>query len=113
MFDGQPKQVIIYETAGGARPLDEWRATLRDRQGLARIDKRLAQLMRGSPGDYKSLGGGVYELRMDFGPGYRLYFAFAGQQIVLLLCGGDKSTQTANIADARDYWTDFQKRLGI
>ncbi len=111
MFDGQPKRVIIYAMADGTCPLDVWRAGLRGEEALARIEKRLNRLLRGNPGDYKSVGGGVYELRIDYGPGYRLYCAFAGQQLVLLLCGGSKATQNADIKNAQAYWEDYQKRV--
>lgn len=110
MFDGLPKETIVYHAATGVSPFDEWVARLRDRQTVARIQKRLIRLRAGNPGDYKAVGTGVYELRLDFGPGYRVYFAFFGQQVVLLLCGGDKSTQGSDIASAITYWEDFQKR---
>ena len=111
MFDGQPKEVIIYETADSAQPFHEWREALRDAQALARINQRVNRLMQGNPGDYKTVGEGVYELRIDYGPGYRLYFAFAGRQIVLLLCGGAKSTQAADIKQAKKYWQDYETRV--
>lgn len=111
MFDGQPKATIIYQTSTGIRPFDEWVKALRDRQALARIEKRLIRLRDGNPGDYKAIGMGIYELRIDYGPGYRVYFAFSGQQVVLLLCGGDKKTQTADIEKAGAYWNDFQERI--
>ncbi len=111
MFDGQPKEVIIYETADHVRPLDVWRTQLRDLAARARIEKRVNRLLQGNPGDYKSVGNAVYEMRIDFGPGYRLYFAFAERQIVLLLCGGSKATQAADIKDAQLYWDDYQKRV--
>jgi len=110
MFDGRPKELVLYETADGQRPLDVWRESLRDRQTRTIIVNRLQRLERGNPGDYKSVGAGVYELRIDFGPGYRLYFAFADQRLVLLLTGGDKSTQTADIKNACAYWEDYQAR---
>lgn len=113
MFDGQPKETIVYHAAPGVSPFDEWIAGLRDRQTVARIQKRLIRLRAGNPGDYKAVGAGVYELRLDFGPGYRIYFAFSGQQVVLLLCGGDKSTQASDIASAIAYWEDFQKGEGL
>jgi putative addiction module killer protein len=109
VFDGQPKEVFIYERADGGQPFHEWRKELRDTEALARINKRIERLRRGNPGDYKEVGG-VYELRIDYGPGYRLYFAFAGRQIIVLLCGGDKSTQDADIKRALKYWQDYQKR---
>ena len=111
MFDGLPKEVLFYETTDGRRPLDEWREQLRDRQTRAVIVNRLQRLECGNPGDYKTVGAGVYELRIDYGPGYRVYFAFAGQRIVLLLCGGDKGTQAADIRAAQSYWAEYQKRV--
>jgi putative addiction module killer protein len=112
VFDGKPKETIVYHDATGASPFDEWVSGLRDRQTVARIQKRLIRLRAGNPGDYKAVATGVYELRLDFGPGYRIYFGFSGQQIVLLLCGGDKSTQATDIANAVTYWEDFQEREG-
>jgi putative addiction module killer protein len=110
MFDGQPKQIIIFETVDGTRPFDEWLDDLRDRRAATRIDARVTRLEAGNPGDYKWIGESVYELRIDYGPGYRIYFAFSGQQIVLLLCGGDKTTQQADIKTAIKYWKEFQER---
>ena len=110
MFDGQPKTVTIYEDAEGHSPFENWFDDLPDRRAQARVDARVARLAAGNPGDYKSLGAGLYELRIDYGPGYRLYFAFADQQIILLLCGGDKKTQRADIIQARAYWKDQQQR---
>ena len=110
MFDGQPKQVLIYETLDGACPFDEWLGGLRDREARLRITKRIARLRGGNPGDYKSVDEGVYELRIDYGPGYRLYVALAGEQIVLLLCGGDKTTQQRDINHAHVAWREYQKR---
>ncbi len=110
MFDGQPKEVLIYRAADGTRPFAEWRDNLNDRAALARIQTRLDRLEEGNPGDYKSIGSGLYELRIKFGAGYRVYFAFNGLQIVLLLCGGTKKTQQADIEAARTYWKDHQER---
>jgi len=110
MFDGQPKQIIIFEMADGTRPFEEWLDDLRDRRAVARVDGRVTRLEAGNPGDYKSLGDGIYELRIDYGPGYRIYFAFSRQQIVLLLCGGNKATQQADIKTAVKHWKEFQER---
>ncbi len=110
MFDGQPKQIIVFETANGSCPFEEWLYALRDRRAVARVDARVTRLEAGNPGDYKSLIDGVYELRIDYGPGYRIYFAFSGRQIVLLLWGGDKTTQTSDIRTAVKYWKEFQER---
>jgi putative addiction module killer protein len=76
---------------------DAWLNGLRDRQAKARILNRVDRLTHGNPGDMKSIGSGVWELRIDYGPGYRLYFTKRGTAIVLLLCGGDKRSQVKDI----------------
>jgi len=75
----------------------EWFKSLRDRQARARIDTRIRRLSLGNPGDVKPVGEGVSELRIDYGPGYRVYFAQRGQTLVILLAGGDKRTQDRDI----------------
>jgi putative addiction module killer protein len=77
-----------------------WLVKLSDRQARARILARLDRLALGNAGDVKSVGGGVSEMRIDHGPGYRVYFTRRGSEIVLLLCGGDKRTQQADIRRA-------------
>lgn len=79
----------------------KWLADLRDAQARARIVARLRRVTLGNLGDWKTVGDGVSELRIDHGPGYRVYFAKRGQLVVLLLCGGDKSTQARDIATAK------------
>lgn len=78
----------------------DWIDSLRDVQGRARILVRIERLAAGNPGDAKAVGEGVSELRIDFGPGYRVYFANNGREIVILLAGGDKSSQATNIKTA-------------
>jgi putative addiction module killer protein len=75
----------------------EWLDGLRDLRGRARILARIARLADGNPGDVKPVGAGVSELRIDYGPGYRVYFIKKGRTVVVLLAGGDKSTQAADI----------------
>ena len=75
------------------------------------IDKRLERIANGNLGDYRSVGAGVFELRLPFGPGYRIYFGEVGNTIVLLLCAGDKSSQTQDIARAKDYWLQYKETL--
>ena len=77
-----------------------WFSTLRDRQAKARIDIRIRRLSLGNPGDVKAVGEGVSELRIDYGPGYRVYFVQHGQTVVILLAGGDKRTQDRDIKTA-------------
>ena len=86
----------------------DWFDRLRDRQARARIDARISRLLMGNAGDAKSVGSGVSELRIDYGPGYRVYFSRKGKTIILLLCGGDKRTQQADIERAIEiakHWT--------
>ncbi len=78
-----------------------WLRDLRDVRAVARIQVRIDRLALGNPGDVKAIGGGVSELRVDYGPGYRVYFAQRGKTLVVLLCGGDKRTQNTDILTAK------------
>jgi putative addiction module killer protein len=89
----------------------EWLAALRDIRARARVAALIDRLRVGNFGDCKGLGGGVLELRIDYGPGYRVYFGMVGVQVVLLLCGGDKRSQNADIDRAVEYLADFQRRV--
>src|SRR5208282_360201 len=97
-----------YETANGKDPFAEWLWFLsdRNRNAWARVQTRLDRLRLGNFGDARSLGKGLSELRVDSGPGYRVYFMVEGKSVVLL-CGGDKSTQKKDIRRAREYVTDY------
>lgn len=75
----------------------DWFAQLRDRQARARITARIRRLSLGNPGDVKPVGSGVSEMRIDYGPGYRVYYVARGSTVVILLCGGDKRTQDRDI----------------
>ncbi|MBL8549584.1 MAG: type II toxin-antitoxin system RelE/ParE family toxin [Hyphomonadaceae bacterium] len=79
----------------------EWLTDLKDERARARINVRIRRLSLGNPGDVKTVGGGVLELRIDYGPGYRLYFVQRGDTLVVLLCGGDKRTQAKDIRAAQ------------
>ena len=103
------KDLIIYQAADGTEPFTRWRKRLKDKVTIARIDRRLERVSEGNYGDYKAVGEGVYELRLFFGPGYRVYFAEDGDQVVLLLCGGDKGSQSRDISAAQSYWQDYQR----
>ena len=78
-----------------------WLTKLKDVQARARIVRRVDRLQRGNPGDVKPVGEGVSELRIDYGPGYRVYFIQEGKLIIVLLCGGDKSSQSRDISQAK------------
>jgi putative addiction module killer protein len=90
-------------------PFDEWMKGLRDKTAIARMLARLARVRRGNLGDCKPVGDGVSELRVDFGPGFRVYFGQEGATIVVLLCGGEKRTQTRDIRLAKQYWHEFKE----
>ena len=79
---------------------DRWLVGLRDRQARARIEARIRRLSLGNPGDVKPIGHGISELRIDYGPGYRVYFVRRGDMLIVLLAGGDKRTQSRDIEEA-------------
>jgi putative addiction module killer protein len=79
---------------------DHWIDSLRDKRARAKIYTRIQRLQLGNPGNVKPVGAGISEMKIDFGPGYRVYYMLKGQTIVLLLCGGDKSTQDKDIRRA-------------
>ena len=76
----------------------------------AKIDIAIGRLQLGNKGDSKPVGSGVHELRIDYGPGYRLYYGNDGRALIILLCGGDKKTQKKDIQDAKEYWQDYNNR---
>ena len=103
-------QTLDYLTEDGRDPLKEWLANLADRQARARVLVRLQRMAAGNFGDCKPLADGVWELRIDHGPGYRVYYARAGKKLLLLLIGGDKRKQQADIDTALAYWNDWNRR---
>ncbi|MEA5098532.1 MAG: type II toxin-antitoxin system RelE/ParE family toxin [Burkholderiaceae bacterium] len=99
-----------YLTTDGHDPFSEWLKGLTDRQARARVLVRTQRMAAGNFGDCKPIADGIWELRIDHGPGYRVYYAQAGKELVLLLIGGDKRKQQADINTALDYWQDWQRR---
>lgn len=89
---------------------DRWLRKLKDRQGRLRILARIDRLTHGNPGDTKPVGQGVLELRLTYGPGYRVYYTQRGNRIVLLLCGGDKSTQPSDITKAHQLAAEWHAK---
>lgn len=87
---------------------DDWLKGLRDLKGRAHVDMRIRRLADGNPGDVRPVGKGVSELRIDTGPGYRVYYTTKSDEIILLLAGGDKSTQTRDIEKALALWEDWK-----
>ncbi len=102
--------VLRYINESGHEVVTEWLLTLNDKQARARIEVRFLRLATGNHGDCKPLREGVWELRIDWGAGYRVYYARVGDAIVLLLCGGDKRKQDADIDRAIRYLADFKRR---
>jgi putative addiction module killer protein len=105
-------EIRRYQTSTGTVPLTQWLDSLRDGQARARIVARLDRLQVGLFGDWKGVGAGVCELRIHHGPGYRVYYGLGGTTLVLLLCGGDKSTQIKDIENAHACWKDYKTRSG-
>ncbi len=102
------REIRLYVTRTGKVPYSRWLSSLKDVRARAVIRVRLNRIRLGNFGDCRSVGEGVMELRIDHGPGYRVYFGRVGNRIVLLLCGGDKSTQSKDIELAREYWADYR-----
>lgn len=109
-MDATPRELRIYRTVDGRLPFGEWLASLHDERARARILVRLDRVSLGNFGDCRSVGEGVQELRIDYGPGYRVYFGQHGSTIVLLLCGGDKDSQAKDIDLAKHYWKEYSRR---
>jgi putative addiction module killer protein len=105
-----PIELLEYLTESGHNPFREWLGGLRDRQARARIRVRLNRIRLGNFGDCKGVGRGVSELRVPHGSGYRVYFGRKGNMVVILLHGGDKKTQSKDIALAQAYWDDYLRR---
>lgn len=105
-------KLLFYTDDAGESTCLGWLRRLRDAKAAERIQDRLSRLEQGNLGDHKSLGDNLYELRFTFGPGYRVYFGRVGQTLIVLLCGGDKSTQARDIATARQLWNDHRRRMG-
>jgi len=104
------KTLEIYVTRKGSKPFVNWIESLKDSVGRYRIKERLERVSLGNLGDYRTLQAGVSELRLAFGPGYRIYFGEVPPDIILLLCGGDKTTQTSDIKKAIIYWQHYWER---
>ncbi len=110
MYGAQPRQrEVLHYVANGRDIFGEWLDGLRDVPGRAAILKRIGRAEDGNFGDHRSVGGGVLEMRLDFGPGYRLYYGEDGARGVLLLYGGDKSTQRKDIRKARQLWAEYRR----
>ena len=103
------KELVVYERSGGKCPFGDWLSHLKDNKARDIIRVRLDRLAYGNAGQYERLGNGLYELKIYFGPGYRVYFGEASRNLIVLLCGGDKNSQSQDIETARQYWADHKK----
>lgn len=103
-------EIRHYLTSDQRDLFDEWLRSLKNSTAKVSIVRRLNRAEQGNFGDHKFCRDGVWELRVDVGAGYRVYYGIANRQVVLLLCGGDKRTQSADIDRACAYWQDWQRR---
>ena len=104
------RTIKYYLTSAGNAPYKTWFDELKDIRAKQIILSRLIRIERGNMGDCAVVGNGVQELRIHFGPGYRLYFGLDERTVVILLIGGDKITQHSEISKARMYWADYLRR---
>jgi putative addiction module killer protein len=102
-------EVIVLIQLRRTDVFNDWLANLRDRAARVKITTRLDRLEEGNPGNSRSVGGGIVEMKIDFGPGYRVYYVQKGQTLILLLCGGDKSTQDKDIEGAKALAARYEK----
>ncbi|WP_026100644.1 type II toxin-antitoxin system RelE/ParE family toxin [Synechococcus sp. PCC 7336] len=110
MSTATPRDIEEYVTLAGRSPFSEWFNALKDRKTRAKIRVRLDRLSLGNFGDYRALSGHLRELRIDVGPGYRIYVAEVDNRVILLLIGGTKKAQQKDIDKAREYWQDYRAR---
>jgi len=103
-------EVDFYRTREGKVPFEDWYYSLKDSRVKDIVQARIAKVRAGNFGDCKWVDEGVHEFRIHYGPGYRIYFGQLGRKVVVLLCGGDKRSQAADIGKAIHYWQDFRRR---
>ena len=106
-------EIRHYVDDNGRDLFAEWRMQIRDAKIRDAVDRRIMRMELGNFGDHKALREGVWELRVDMGPGYRIYYARAGLTIILLLCGGDKRDQDADIDRACACWHDWRRKNNV
>lgn len=112
MRNAHPRNLQIHRTSRGREPFTEWFESIQDTKTRSRIEARLNSIKYGNFGDCQSVGEGVFELRLHFGLGYRIYFGVVDNTIVLLLCGGDKVSQARDIVRAKAYWIEYKETQG-
>jgi len=106
----EKKKILkVYQDENGKEPFIEWMESIKDVKTRDRIFTRLDRLEVDNPGDHSPVGSGVFELRLHFGPGYRIYYGEDGDVLVILLIGGDKKTQSQDIKKAMVYWKNYKE----
>jgi len=110
MPEAIPRKVETYVTGDGRDVVQEWLNGLADQWARVLIDKTVAKVRLGNLGQHKSVGEGVQEIVLDYGPGYRIYFGEHGAALVILLCGSTKKRQGEAIKQAKRYWKDWEER---
>jgi len=101
-------EICYYQGDDGAVPYTKWMRKCRDNLAKAKILAKIANFKLGNMGDHKMLGGGVYEARINYAKGYRIYYGIDQGKVVLILCAGEKSTQKEDVEKAKEYWRDYQ-----
>ncbi len=103
------RSVDYYRTPAGKEPAKEWLSSIKDKMTQAILYKRIRQAGLGQFGKTRNVGDGVWELKVDYGPGYRVYYGIHGDELILILMAGSKRTQTADIKKTRAYWTEWKE----
>jgi putative addiction module killer protein len=108
--ESYPFTISYYLTESGGKPFKEWLDGLKDIVARQKIRIRLDRVRLGNLGKNRSVGEGVYELKIDYGPGYRVYYGLEKKALILLLLGGDKSSQKKDITQAKIFWEEYVRR---
>ncbi|PIP67037.1 MAG: addiction module killer protein [Parcubacteria group bacterium CG_4_9_14_0_2_um_filter_41_8] len=106
-------EVKVYQNKSGDEPFIAWLESIKDSITQLRVRKRLRRIETGNLGDSQPVGDGVFELRLHFGSGYRVYFGRINQEVIILLIGGDKSSQVKDIQKAKLFWKDYKQDFNI
>jgi putative addiction module killer protein len=109
-MEPKPREIIYFEDSNGNQPAYDWVEKLKDKKTRVIIKGRIRRLEEGNLGYTRSVGQGLIELKIDYGPGYRVYLGFDGDTIIVILAGGDKSSQSKDIETAKARWSDYKER---
>lgn len=112
-MDAKLRDILYYTTTSGKQPVRKWLENIKDSLTQALLYKRIRQAGMGNFGSTRSVGGGVSEFKIDYGPGYRIYFGLHKDKLIVLLVGGTKRNQQTDIETAKDYWNHWKKENDI